>query len=119
LRRVGKDCLISFAASAYSLPWRQVRACQQVELRVTPGEVAIWTLGADPQLLAVHARAARRGAWVIDETHWDGLPDGARPEVGPAAESQPVAQLPLLADHAQPSVGRRDLGCYDLAGGLR
>jgi transposase len=118
LRRVGKDCLISFEASAYSLPWRRVRAGQQVELRVTPGEVAIWTLGADPQRLATHPRAARRGAWVVDQAHWEGLPDGTGSELGPPAQEQPVAQLPLPA-RDQPPVGRRDLGTYDLAGGLR
>jgi hypothetical protein len=50
--------------------------------------------------------------------HWDGLPDGTRPELGPAAEPQPTGQLPLRAGD-QPPVGRRDLAAYDLAGGLR
>ncbi len=109
LRRVGKDCLISFEASAYSVPWRRVRAGQQVELRVTSGEVAIWTWAATRSLLTTHPRAARRGVWVVDEAHWDGLPDGARPETGPAAEpSQLAGQLPLPL-----------LAAYDLAGGLR
>jgi transposase len=38
-RRVAKDCLISFQASCYSVPWRQVRPGVRVELRVTPAEV--------------------------------------------------------------------------------
>jgi hypothetical protein len=40
----------------------------------------------------------QRGAWVIDETHCDKLPDGVRPEVGPLAKPQLAGQLPLLAD---------------------
>jgi transposase len=34
-RRVGKDALISFEASHYSVPWRKVRPGGRVELRVT------------------------------------------------------------------------------------
>ena len=37
LRRVGKDCLVSFEASFYSVPARQVRAGQRVQLQVHPG----------------------------------------------------------------------------------
>jgi hypothetical protein len=82
-----KDALISFAASHYSVPWRKVRAGSRVELRVTPTEVAIFTLGGQPRLLATHPRALGRGGWVVDQTHWDGLPD--------RAEGQP---LPPCAD---------------------
>ncbi|MFI7640615.1 Mu transposase domain-containing protein [Nonomuraea sp. NPDC049400] len=39
LRRVGKDCLVSFEGSLYSVPARRVRAGQRVELRVTGSEV--------------------------------------------------------------------------------
>jgi transposase len=76
-RRVGKDALISFAASHYSVPWRKVRPGSRVELRVTPVEVAIFSLGREQQLLASHPRALGRGGWVVDQTHWDGLPDRA------------------------------------------
>jgi transposase len=74
IRRVGKDALISFAASHYSVPWRKVRPGSRVELRVTPVEVAIFSLGSQQQLLATHQRAAGRGSWVVDQAHWDGLP---------------------------------------------
>jgi transposase len=76
-RRVGKDALISFEASHYSVPWRKVRPGGRVELRVTPAEVAIFSLGGQQQLLATHPRAAGRGGWVVDQAHWDGLPDRA------------------------------------------
>jgi transposase len=132
-RRVAKDCLVSFEASCYSVPWQQVRAGVRVELRVTPAEVAIWSLGRQPQLLATHPRAPRRGAWQVDQTHWDGLPGSdERPppctgdcELAPAPAPEP-AQLTLgeLAGWAQlPAarvpVAQRRLATYDLAGGLR
>jgi DNA replication protein DnaC len=69
LRRVGKDCLVSFDASLYSVPARRVRAGQTVELRVLADVVTIHAL--DGELLARHARAATRGSWVVDPTHWD------------------------------------------------
>lgn len=43
LRRVGKDCLVSFEASFYSVPARQVRAGQRVQLQIDgpPGEGSV------------------------------------------------------------------------------
>lgn len=77
LRRVGKDCLISFEGSMYSVPARQVRAGQVVQVRAGDGQVMIWALARDGgQLLAAHRRAGRRGEYVTDQAHWDGLPDG-------------------------------------------
>lgn len=85
LRRVGKDCLVSFEASLYSVPARQIRAGQRVQRQIHPdpdgaGEgdrVAIHALGPDGgRWLATHPRAVVRGSWVVDETHWDGLPNG-------------------------------------------
>ncbi|MGH3340515.1 MAG: IS21 family transposase, partial [Propionibacteriaceae bacterium] len=81
LRRVGKDCLISFEASCYSVPARLVRPGQRVQLQIHPDpdgdQVSIHALGVDGGgWLATHPRAARRGTWVIDQAHWDGLPDG-------------------------------------------
>src|SRR6266508_4633882 len=133
-RRVGKDALISFEASHYSVPWRRVRPGARVELRVTPTEVAIWSLGPSQQLLATHPRALQRGGWVVDETHWDGLPsrtdaellprctgDG---ELTPAPEPEPgQLELPGIAGWTQLPAARvlvahRTLATYDHAGGL-
>ena len=142
LRRVGKDCLVSFEASLYSVPARRVRAGQTVELRVTPALVAIHALtsqtGSDSDgdsdgagqprtLLACHARAVRRGSWQVDQAHWDGLPDGhtrattldpAPDRTRPAAESEPSPLLALLADHhaAGTVVARRSLAAYQHLG---
>ena len=77
LRRVGKDCLVWFEASLYSVPARRVRPFQTVQVRAAAGQVAIYALPGDGGgLLAVHARAPRRGSYVVDQAHWDGLPDG-------------------------------------------
>ncbi len=121
LRSVGKDCLVSFEASVYSLPWRAVRRRMRVECRVTSDTVAIWSLGPTPQLLATHPRSRRKGAWVVDPTHWDGL--AAAPGVAPLPpcaavgpdELEPVwARIP----HAAVPVARRDLATYDAVGAV-
>ena len=103
LRRVGKDCLVSFEASMYSVPARRIRAGQKVQLRVGPDTVTIHNLtpGPDGQsMLAVHARARIRGSWVVDASHWHGLPDGhsrsttTDPDdpAGPATAHTPAAE---------------------------
>ncbi|WP_431921690.1 IS21 family transposase [Nonomuraea jabiensis] len=77
LRRVGKDCLISFEASLYSVPAARVRAGQRVQVRACADTIAIHALDVDGGgVLAVHARAPRRGSWMVDPAHWAGLPDG-------------------------------------------
>lgn len=120
LRVVGKDALVSFEASLYSVPWTLVRPRQRLELRVTPGEVRIYGLGSEPLLLATHPRAQARGSWVVDEAHWDGLPGGERPHCGPAAPlPEPLAGEEQLADlmlrfaAAGTPVARRDIATYD------
>ena len=130
-RRVGKDALVSFAASHYSVPWRQVRPGGRVELRVTPTQVAVWSLGGSQQLLATHPRATGRGGWVVDQAHWDGLPDRADTQpLPPCADDGELApveagqlELPGIAGWAQLPAARvlvatRTLATYDHAGGL-
>jgi transposase len=133
IRRVGKDCLVSFEASLYSVPAPMVRAGQYVQLRVTPAMVAVHALPADGgRLLAAHPRAQQRGTWVTDPAHWDGLPDGrtravtldppgrdsARP---PAADESagpgPLALLLGGNSAAAVPVARRPLADYDTAAG--
>lgn len=135
LRTVGKDCLVSFMASQYSVPARMVTAGMLVELRVTPRHVAIHATGPDPVLLTRHRRAEVRGDHQIDPAHWDGLPDGhtraTTRETAPSAPSPRAAttasasrsdpaDLALLATRARLStpVARRDLGTYDAAGAV-
>jgi hypothetical protein len=101
-------------------------------VRVTPATVAIHGLTAQPDgstLLAVHSRAERRGSWVVDERHWDGLPDGTGrattdrvsdplPTRTPAPEPNPLGALLTRSAAAQVPVGRRSLAAYDAAAGL-
>jgi transposase len=130
LRRVGKDSLVWFEASLYSVPARQVRPFQTVQVRAAAGQVAIYALpGGGGGLLAVHARAPRRGSYVVDQAHWDGLPDGHTravtaggpvPPAGQAGSRQAGPADPLgmlLAAHpaAAAPVTRRPLSDYDQA----
>lgn len=132
LRRVGKDCLVSFAASLYSVPASKIRAGQRVELRVTPQLVAVHALAMHGgELLAVHSRATQRGSWVVDDRHWDGLPDGhtrrtaldpvppspARTPAGSASEPNPLAALLTRTPAAGVPVARRPLTHYAHAAG--
>jgi transposase len=119
LRVVGKDALVSFEASLYSVPWMEVRPRQRVELRVTRSRLEIWSLGPQARRLASHARAASKGCWVVDEAHWDGLPDGSRPGQGPLAPKavEGEGELPALetlsARAPAIAVARRDPASYD------
>jgi transposase len=148
LRRIGKDALVWFETSLYSVPARRVRPGQRVELRVTPDAVAIHALSSDAAagaLLATHPRAGTRGSWVVDPTHWDGLPDGrtrrtvlepdpppAPPghDVGPhdpdhradppaTVRGGPLAALLTAHAGADVAVARRPLADYALAGAVR
>lgn len=134
LRRVGKDCLVSFAASQYSVPAVMVSPRMLVELRVGATHVAIHATGPDPVLLARHRRATERGDHQIDPTHWDGLPDGhtratervdlralPRPrDVDPPCEATDPADLAVLTTRARLAtpVARRDLATYDALTGV-
>ncbi|MFD9474068.1 hypothetical protein [Streptomyces goshikiensis] len=84
-------------------------------------------------LLATHPRAVGRGARVVDEAHWDGLPDGhtrrvttgnpalvrPRAEPAPDEEAGPLRTLLKRAAAAQVEVGRRPLSVYDQLTGTR
>ena len=127
LRRVGKDCLISFESSMYSVPARLVRPFQRVHVRAGDTLVTISALPADGGgLLAVHARARKRGSWVVDEAHWEGLPDGhtrtvtaggdgTGPRQGRNRDEVPGGLGMLLAAHPQAAapVARRPLSDYE------
>lgn len=126
LRRVGKDALVSFEASVYSVPARRVRAGQTVELRVTTDAVAIHALNGEP--LARHARATGRGSWVVDPAHWAGLPDGRtratvlelphrdRTDAAPPTEDDaPLAGLLPHRRRADVAVATRPLADYAAA----
>jgi hypothetical protein len=121
LRTVGKDCLVSFESSLYSVPWRKVRRPMRVELRVILDEVSIWSLGEEPECLAVHPRAPQRGSWVVDESHWAGLPARDDAAHGTGLLRPLDAEVELMASRskkAEVAVARRDLACYDHVGAV-
>ena len=137
LRRVGKDALVSFEASFYSVPARRIRAGQRVQLQVDGEAVTIRSLPTDtgpdtgPEgggWLVTHPRARERGSWVVDPAHWDGLPDGhtravvieqpGRPTPSPLTSShgglEPLSSL-LARRHADITVAARPLSDYESA----
>lgn len=118
LRVVGKDALVSFEASLYSVPWTDVRPRERLELRVTRGVLEIWSLGPEARRLASHQRATHRGSWVVDERHWDGLPDGTGPGLrpAPAQSARELLPEPLEAPIRRApavEVARRSPAAYD------
>jgi hypothetical protein len=127
LRRVGKDCLISFQASCYSVPARLVQPGQRVQLELHIGpagedQISIHALAADGGAwLTSHHKATRRGEWVIDPAHWAGLPDGhtravtlepSKPSPTPqVSPTEPLSAL-LVRRHADLRVAARPLAEY-------
>ncbi len=138
LRRVGKDAMISFDGSLYSLPARSVRAGQRVQVGIhrdtadTDTVVIHHTHADGGAWLATHPRAAIKGSWVIDPEHWAGLPDGhtratttdtpetsspAGPQPTPGAPPEPLACL-LHRRGADITVAARPLSIYHQLAGL-
>ena len=128
LRRVGKDCLVTFQASLYSVPAWQVRPGQRVQLHIVPDpagdRIHLHALSVDGGgWLATHPRAIRRGTWVVEPAHWAGLPDGhtrttsietagpGRLDTTTAAAAEPLAAM-LSRRHADLTVAARPLSDY-------
>ncbi|MGE3295705.1 MAG: IS21 family transposase [Geminicoccaceae bacterium] len=146
LRRVGRDALISFAGSSYSVAaraadGRPTKAGQRVEVRVGVGHLEIWRLPVDGPdrtslLLARHPRSALRGQMIVDPAHWAELPDGHTrstildtPHPEPVGAQQVSEQSPISAMSGsmvfgesraalEVTVARRPLAYYDRLAGL-
>ncbi len=98
LRYVGKDCLVAFDANLYSVPARKVRPRQLVEVRAMKSQIILHSTVPDANgdtLLAIHPRAVGRGACVVDEKHWDGLPDSGASRSAPASAPRPQSSACL------------------------
>ncbi|WP_030443766.1 IS21 family transposase [Actinoplanes subtropicus] len=131
LRHVGKDCLVAYAGNLYSVPARRVRHRQLVEIRASAATITIHATVAEAggdTLLASHPRAVGRGARVVDETHWDGLPDGhtravttgdtpPQPRLRDRPAGSPLQALLTRAAAAQVTVAARPLSVYDQIAG--
>jgi hypothetical protein len=134
LRHVGKDCLVAYAGNLYSVPARKVRHRQLVEIRASAATIALHATMPDLEgntLLATHQRAVGRGARIVDEAHWDGLPDGHTRAVttgdlagNPRRASRdsttgPLQALLTRAAAAQVTVVARPLSVYDQIAGTQ
>ncbi|MFE1443639.1 hypothetical protein [Streptomyces sp. NPDC058739] len=132
---MGKHCLVAFDGNLYSVPARRVRPRQLVEIRATKSQVMLHATLADAgcnTLLAAHPRAIGRGARVVDESHWEGLPTGKnrrtitgdipvqpRRELPRGEETGPLQALLNRAAATRIEVGRRPLSVYDELTGTR
>ena len=70
MRKVSWDCLISFAGSRYSVPWRY--AGKQVWLRPSQGRLLL-VRSQDGQEIAHHTLTGQKHCTVIVPDHYDGL----------------------------------------------
>ena len=135
LHHVGKDCRVAFNANLYSIPARKVRPRQLSEVRATKSQITLHSTVTDANgdtLLAIHRRAVGRGARIVDEKYWDGLPDGRnrrtttgdvppRPRHQDALGEETAGSLMALLNRAAAvhvEVGRR-LSVYDELTGTR
>lgn len=126
--------MILFESSMYSVPAARVRPAQRVQVRLSTETVVIRALDVDGgEVLATHPRARQRGSWVVDHTHWDGLPDGHTrttcldddppapeiPDAAAEAAEDPLAALLTSHPAAAAEVAVRDLADYQHAATVR
>ena len=141
LRRVGRDSMISFEGSSYSVAarasdGRATRAGQRVEVRLEATELVIRRLPADSPTgtaleLGRHHRATERGQRSLDPAHWAELPDGHTrattvEPIHATSEQTAVADrpepAPVVRTEARAGFGvevvHRPLTDYDVLAGL-
>jgi transposase len=73
MRKVSWDCLVSFDGSRYSVPWQY--AAKLVWLRASQGTRLLVRNQSGLQI-AMHKMSDRKGATVIDPTHYEGIKKG-------------------------------------------
>jgi transposase len=74
MRKVSWDCLVSFEASRYSVPWQY--AGKQVWLRASQGRKLIVRNQSGLQI-AMHEIAERKGSTILYPPHYEGIKKGA------------------------------------------
>jgi len=139
LRRVGRDSMISFEGSSYSVAARAgdrrpTKAGQRVEVRLESEQLVVRRLPVDSPdgtalELARHPRATERGQLIVDPAHWAELPDGHTRATSVAAaephepEHRAADSAPVVRVEAWPGFGvevvHRPLADYDALSGLR
>ena len=103
VRKVAADCLISFEASRYSVPWQYVR--QLVDVQVAEERVKIYHQGA---LIAEHPLATKPYQVVLQRSHYGDLGKPRDPS---------RSQLPQKPLQSTPEVEVRSLDVYALVAG--
>jgi transposase len=141
LRRVGRDSMISFDGSSYSVAargsdGRVTTAGQRVEVRLEATELVIRRLPVDSPTgtaleLGRHPRAEQRGQRVVDPAHWAELPDG-HTRATTVEPTRPPSEVTAVEDRPEPAppvrtearagfaveVVHRPLTEYDVLAGL-
>ncbi|PVZ08220.1 IS21 family transposase [Actinomycetospora cinnamomea] len=140
LRRVGRDSMISFEGSSYSVAARAgdgrvTRAGQRVEVRLEATELVIRRLPVDSPTgtaieLARHPHASTKAQRVVDPAHWAELPDGhtrattidPEPPIDTSVAVEDTHRAPAVRTEARPGfaveVVHRPLADYDVVAGL-
>ena len=120
-RHVAKDCLLSYRANRYSVPFRYAGKTVLVREPVTGGRIEIYPCG-ETKVIAEHRLAEGRGAEVIDQEHYQGLgrrdrkstPPGAPPQGQPPVELAPGPGVGR--GFVPPEVEQRPLSVYQEVG---
>ncbi|MCL6576913.1 IS21 family transposase [Kyrpidia sp.] len=100
-RKVSTDCLVSFEASRYSVPFPFVGQTVQIQderngkIRIYSGET----------LIAEHVKATGKGEVIIDKKHFEGLVS--------AGEGRVPIPKPKLVLRPAPEVVERNLSVYE------
>jgi len=102
MRRVSRDCFVSFEGNRYSVPAAYAGA--EVKLRATPTEVHL--LSREGAMICAHRRRERGlGAAVMVEEHYRGVP-GAEQAFAHLERLQEMGLSPF-------QVEKRDLSVYE------
>jgi hypothetical protein len=100
-RKVSADCLVSFEANRYSVPFRfmghivHVQDDKNGRIRIYSGDT----------LIAEHPKALQKGQMVINKKHFEGL--------RPTGQHRAYSPMPKLVDRPAPEVHERDLSVYE------
>jgi transposase len=97
-RRVGKDCLVSYGSSKYSVPWR----CAFREVAVVESEAHV-RIFCEGELVAEHPKAQEKHSVAMNPEHYKGIPAarkqdilGGKQVLGPRNEVYEVQKRSLM-----------------------
>ncbi len=100
-RKVSADCLVSFEANRYSVPFRFMGQIVHVQDDKN-GRIRIYS---GDTLIAEHPKAVQKGQLVINKKHFEGL--------RPTGQHRVPAPMPKLVDRPAPEVLERNLSVYE------